>query len=339
MRPCRARPLSRLGLASLALLATTVLAACGAASAGNASSSTPTPKGPVKVAYAGSLVTLMEHQIGPAFDKATGYQFQGTSAGSTALANQIKSKLISPDVFISASAAAYTPLEGATNGNIVSWRADFAATSMVIGFSSKSALASQLQAAAQGKTPWYQVLESPGIRLGRTDPALDPKGINTLLTMSLAETYYQQPGLSQKVLGSAQGNTQQIFPEETLVARLTSGQLDAGFFYLNEVKQAGLPYITLPPQINLGDPAYASDYAKASVTIGGKTVSGAPILYSLTVPATVSTEPGAEAFVTFLLGSQGKKLLNSAGINVIAVRVSGDATAVPSGLRAILGVQ
>ena len=38
--------------------------------------------GTVNVLYAGSLVNLMEHGIGPAFDKATGDQFQGYAGGS-----------------------------------------------------------------------------------------------------------------------------------------------------------------------------------------------------------------------------------------------------------------
>ena len=59
--------------------------------------------GTVNVLYAGSLVNLMEHGIGPAFDKATGNQFQGFAGGSDLLANQIKGKLRQGDVFVSAN--------------------------------------------------------------------------------------------------------------------------------------------------------------------------------------------------------------------------------------------
>lgn len=317
----------RLGMAA-ALAALLALTACGSSSPGSGSA----PKGTVNVAYAGSLVNLMEHKLGPAFQQATGYTYQGKGAGSTALANQIKSKLIAPDVFISASSGAYQPLEGAANGNLVSWYMSFAATQMVIGYSPKSQFATQLQAAAGGSTPWYSVLETPGLRLGRTDPALDPKGVNTIYTMQLAETYYNQPGLAKKLLG-ANNNPAQIFPEEDLVARLTSGQLDAGFFYLNEVKDAGLPYITLPAQINLGDPSQAATYAQAHYTDAkGDTTSGKPILYSLTIPATVKNQAGAVAFVQYLLGNSGKDILTADGIQPIAITVSGDASKVPSGL-------
>ncbi|HLZ20513.1 MAG TPA: extracellular solute-binding protein [Ktedonobacterales bacterium] len=308
------------------LVALLALAACGGQGASAA------PKGTVSVAYAGSLVNLMEHKLGPAFQSATGYTYQGKGAGSTALANQIKGKLIQPDVFISASAGAYKPLMGGANGNIVSWYLSFAATQMVIGYSPHSHLASQLQAAASGSTPWYSVLETSGLRLGRTDPRLDPKGINTLYTMKLAEIYYSQPGLSAKILGTPE-NTSQIFPEEDLVARLGSGQLDAGFFYLNEVKDAGLPYITLPAQINLGDPSQASYYAQATYTNAkGETATGKPVLYSLTIPSTVKNEAGAVAFVQYLLGSGGQGFLTADGIMPITVKFTGDASKVPAGL-------
>ena len=57
----------------------------------------------VNVLYAGSLVNLMEHGIGPAFEKASGDKFQGFAGGSNGLANQIKGKLRRGDVFISAN--------------------------------------------------------------------------------------------------------------------------------------------------------------------------------------------------------------------------------------------
>lgn len=318
----------RMAAASLVVLLVAVVSACG---------SSATAKAPVRVAYAGALVGLMEHTIAPAFTHATGYSVQGQPGGSIALASQIAGHLLSPDVFISVSDPADQALEGTAHGNVVRWYVHFGTTAMVIGYSRKSRFASAFAAAAAGKVPWYTVLEQPGLRLGRTDPLLDPKGINTLLTMQLAARFYQQPGMGQAILGSAE-NTQQIFPEEDLVARLGVGQLDAGFFYLNEVKDAGLPYITLPPQINLGDPAQAAYYAHASYTNAqGHTTTGAPILYSLTIPSTVHNEVGAEAFVRFLLSGTGRTALTNAGILAVPLTLVGDAAAVPSGLRSLVG--
>lgn len=305
---------------------TLALASCGATTNG-----TTTSKGTVSVAYAGSLVNLFEHTLGPDFTKATGYGYQGKGAGSVALANQIKSKLIQPDVFISASAKAYDPLTGAANGNIVNWHINFGATSMVIGYSPQSKFASQFQAAASGAVPWYQVLETSGLRLGRTDPKLDPKGVATIYTMELAQIYYNQPGLAQKVLGSNE-NTAQIFPEEDLVARLTSGQLDAGFFYLNEAIDAKFPYITLPAQVNLSDPTMKAYYAQATYTSSTGVQTGGPIVYSVSIPSTAKNTAGAVAFAQYLLGSAGQAILHADGILPTPFTFTGDATKVPSGL-------
>ena len=323
----------RLSLIGIIVLLLGLLSACGSSTTGTPAS-TPTAKGNVSVLYAGSLVYIMEKKVGPAFDQATGYTYQGEGKGSTALATEIKGKLRTPDVFISADPRVNTTLEGAANGNYVSWYLTLAKTQLVIGYSPKSKYAADFKAAANGTKPWYQVLEEPGVRIGRTDPKLDPKGYSTLFMFQLAEKYYNQPGLSQKILGSDE-NTSQIFPEEELVAHLGAGQLDAGIFYLNEVKQQNLPYISLPSQINLGDPSMASAYAQASWTNPktGKTTKGAPIVYTITIPSTSKNKAGAIAFVNFLLSSQGQGILSGNGVLSTPVTASGNKADIPQQLQ------
>lgn len=326
--------LSMAKLSSLIMLFSLLLAACGSTT-GNGSPTAPSAtKSKISVLYAGSLVNLMEKQVGPAFSQATGYPYEGEGKGSTALANEIKGRLRMPDIFISASAAVDEGLMGADNGSYVSWYAPFIRTSLVIGYNDRSKFATDLQAAANGSKPWYQVLEEPGLRLGRTDPALDPKGARTIILMELAQQYYNQPNLSQKILGSPE-NASQIFPEEELVARLGSGQLDAGFFYLNEVKEQNLPYITLPVQINLSDPAYNSTYAKASYTDPqtSQTTKGSAIVYTITIPNTSKNKAGAIAFVNFLFSAQGKAILTGDGLTLATPTIKGDASAVPGQVR------
>lgn len=320
---------------SLIVLLSLLLVACGGGSNSPGSgATTPSAKSKVSVLYAGSLVNLMEKKFGPAFQQATGYPYQGEGKGSTALANEIKGHLRFPDIFISADANVDKSLMGPANGNYVSWYAPFIRTSMVIGYNPNSKFAADLSAAANGSKPWYQVLAQPGLRLGRTDPAIDPKGARTIILMELAQLFYNQPGLSQQILGSNQ-NANQIFPEEELAARLGSGQLDAGFFYLNEVKELNLPYITLPNQINLSDPSLNSAYAQASYTDAktGKKSAGAAIIYTITIPSASKNMAGAIAFVSFLFSSQGQSILSQDGLAQATPRLSGDASTVPSQLQ------
>ena len=286
----------------------------------------------VSVAYAGSLVNLIENKLAPDFEKATGYKYQGKAAGSTVLANAIRDKIIQADVFISASTRAYQRLEGAANSNQVKWSLVFASTSMVIGYSPASQFLEQFHAAAAGTVPWYQVLQQPGVRLGRTDPTLDPKGIYAILVMQLASLYYNQSDIRHTILGSDTNQTQ-IFPEADLVAYLKDGNLDAGFFYLNEVLDVDLPYIILPGEINLGDPIHKDFYQQANYQDAqGQTVAGEPILYSLTIPTKVENDTGAVEFVKYLLGSNGCQLLQEDGLSMIPLHFDGDLGAVPEQL-------
>jgi molybdate/tungstate transport system substrate-binding protein len=293
--------------------------------------------GTVRVMYAGSLVSLFEKKIGPAYDAATGFTFEGEAKGSQAIANNIKDKVRTPDVFVSADPAVDRSLQGPTNGNYVSWWVDFARTEMVIGWSPKSRFAPDFESARSGKRSWESVLQQPGLRLGRTDPELDPKGYRTLFVFQLVER--ERPadaGLTQRVLGNA-GNTTQIFPEEQLVARLQAGELDAGIFYTIEAIEAGLPYLTLPSSINLGDAAQGARYATASFTNKkGQLIQGSPILYTATVPSTVTNDEGAISFVQFLLGKSGQSLLGKEGLLSTPPLVGGDGSALPAAIKQLV---
>ena len=262
--------------------------------------------GTVNVLYAGSLVNLMEHGVGPAFDKATGNQFRGYAGGSVGLANQIKGKLRNGDVFISANPKVNNNLMGAENGNWISWYVSFAESSLVIGYNASSKFAADFKV-----KPWYEVLAEPGIKIGRTDPKLDPKGTLTLTLMKEAETFYKSPGLTQRVLGAPE-NPAQVLPEETLVGRVQSGQLDTGFFYSTETSDAKIPALSLPPVIT----------PKA--------------VYTVTILHDAPNAAGADQFVAYLLGSYGQNLLKQHGLTLQKLAVSGDANAVPSDIKAIV---
>src|SRR5438067_6406421 len=124
----------------------------------------------VNVLYAGSLVNLMERSIGPAFAKASGEQFRGYAGGSNKVANEIKGGLRRGDIFISASPKVDEKLIGAANGDWVRWYVLFAESPLVIGYNTPSRFAAELRS-----KPWHEVLSEPSLKIGRTDPQLDPK--------------------------------------------------------------------------------------------------------------------------------------------------------------------
>jgi molybdate transport system substrate-binding protein len=235
------------------------------------------------VLYAGSLVGLMTKQVGPAFQTASGYSVTGESAGSTALATDIKGKIYKGDVFISASPKADKTLMGAANGDWVSWYGSFATAGLVLGYNANSKFAADIKS-----KPWYQAITESGLKLGFTDPATDPKGVLTAEALSDTAKSKSLPALT--ALANSKSD---VFPEEDLVARLQSGQLDAGFFYTSEAVAGKIPYVPL---------AGVDLHATYTITV----LKGAP------------NEAGAEAFVAYLLGPSGQAFLKQDGFDLIS---------------------
>jgi molybdate/tungstate transport system substrate-binding protein len=288
----------------------------------------------VSVLYAGSLATVMENGIGPAFEKASGYQYQGEAQGSLGAAQLIRNHMRTPDVFISADPLITTNLlMGSQNGNLVRWFIVVASSQLVLAYNPQSKFKAKFEEAVANKIPWYEVLATPTLRFGRGDPTIDPKGYRTLFMFSLAAKHYQQPGIS-KLLGDPL-NPAQVFPEVVLMARLESGQFDAGIFYKHEVLPRHLPYVTLPAEINLGDPHYADAYARESYTTpSGQQVSGTPILFTVSIPESAHHPEAALAFVQFLLTSG--QLLQHFGFGEVEHRANGDLAQVPARVRSLV---
>lgn len=295
--------------------------------------------GNVNVFYAGSLVSVNENVVGPAFHGLSGFTYQGKAAGSLAIAAQIKGKLATPDVVEFADPAVNTTLTGEANGSYIHWYFTFARSELVVGFDPRGRFAHAFKQVQHGKLSWYRALEQRGLRLGRTDPNLDPKGYRALFMASLAERVYHLRHFRKQVLG-ADANPAQIFPEEVLVARMLTGQIDAGIFYLSEVRDLGIPYIRLPSRVNLGDPTRAHLYATQHyVTSKGVSITGAPILYTIAIPSTVQNVSGAQAFVRFVLGHRVRTLFAAHGLLPIPVRVGGDRGQVPASLTRFIGAR
>jgi molybdate/tungstate transport system substrate-binding protein len=238
--------------------------------------------GTVDVLYAGSLLDLMQRQIGPAFHRATGYTVSGFPAGSSALASEIAGGTQVGDVFISASPTVNQSLEGSSKGSWVSSYDEFATSRLVLGYNPASRFAKALKT-----KPWYDVVERPGFLLGRTDPAIDPKGVLALDALRGVSLSYDVPALA--ALATSDSN---VFPETTLVGELQASQLDAGFFYGVEAAAAHIKTVPLTG---------TSLEAKYTVAL----LNRAP------------HEAAAKAFVRFLLGASGRKILGANGLKPI----------------------
>lgn len=225
----------------------------------------------------------MDNQLAPAFDKATGAHFVGFPGGSKELASEIRGKLERADVFISASPSVDASLMGKANGDWLEGYKVFGRTYLELGYNRESRFASQLRS-----EPWYKVVSKPGFDLGRTDPSTDPKGVLAKKALLEAAHQHHLPALARDAT-----ETSDVFPEASLVGRVQSGQLDAGFFYGVETAAAKLPAVRLK-----GYDFYAT--------------------YTVGVVNRAAHPREAAAFVAFLTSPKARKLMAKDGMQPFA---------------------
>jgi molybdate/tungstate transport system substrate-binding protein len=177
------------------------------------------------------------------------------------------------------------------------------------------------------------VLAKPGLKFGRSDPELDPKGYRAIFLFELAEQYYHHRGIA-KLLVSPQ-NPAQIFPEPELLARMEAGQLDAAVFYRHELTARNIPFVELPDEVNQGNPRFAELYQTRSYASSHGAVTGSPIVFTVTILRNAHDTAGAAAFVRFLLSDAALKIFKEYGFRTLPATATGDLTSLPSELRSL----
>ncbi len=302
-----------------------------------ASAAVAKASGTVNVAYAASLTFLNEKVVSPAFTAADGYNFSGFGMPSGALEAEIAAGVIHPNVFESVGGDNITPLEP----KFTKWYIQYAATSIVVAYNPHSKYASQFNAYATGKLPLaglFKLLETPGLRLGRTDPNIDPQGRDFIEMLELAQSHYHLPSNTvAKILGTTNfgtANSSEIFSESGLDSILESGQLDAASAFVTQAIELHLNYVKLPAIINLGSFADAARYHQASVTIkGGVVKHGSPQVIDITIIGTPT--PAALAFVEYTLSAAGLAEYKHGGFLVLKPTATG--SGVPAAILRELG--
>jgi molybdate/tungstate transport system substrate-binding protein len=140
----------------------------------------------------------------------------------------------------------------------VEWYLVFAANELVLSYSPASRSAGEMRETAEEDDGWLRLLQA-GYRLGRPDPDADPKGYRTLFALQLAEERYGLSGLVANVAGAPRNPEQLVSPSD-LAPMLQRGELDLAFSYASQARESGLPFISLPEDVNLGSPALATVY-------------------------------------------------------------------------------
>jgi molybdate/tungstate transport system substrate-binding protein len=323
----------RLGLVAALSTAVALSALMVVAPVATASGGTPEL---ANIASAGSLQLLMDKYLGPPFIKATGDEYQNESMGSLGLAQDIVAGEITPNVFIPIGAAPMALLES----KFTTWAVQFAASPLVVAYYPKGPHAAELKKISEGKLPikdLFTLMATPGFKLGRTDPAIDPQGQGFIEMVHLAQKYLGVSAATATAdLGGANGSSQ-IFSETGLEPTLQAGELDAASAYLPQAVQLGLPYVALPDQINFGDPKDANIYDQASLALStGQTVHGSLLDLEVSVLGVGGDPAAGAAFVKFLLSKPARRILTKEGYTLLPPALLGQKSAAPESIRKLI---
>jgi molybdate/tungstate transport system substrate-binding protein len=274
------------------------------------------PGGPLVVFNAGSLAKPFNDLLKAFEARHPKVDPAQENSGSLEAARKLTDLGKIPDVLGVADYGIIPKLLIPTHAN---WYVTFARNSMVLIYTDESIGAQEIT----GRN-WWHVLLRPVVRAGHSDPALDPNGYRTLMVFQLAERFYRQPGLAERLARAFP--PKYIRPKEAdLTALVQAGELDYSWSYASIARTAGLRYVTLPPEIDLSDPSLAEWYSQASVRLPGSTrggrdsveFRGEPIVYALTIPKEAPHPRNALAFARFVLSPAGQAILKANGFRVL----------------------
>ena len=267
----------------------------------------PGGAGPLVVMNAASVTRPVRAAL-DSFAARTGVRYTLEPGASLEVARRITELGRQPDVVVLADPEVFPNL---LMPRFTTWYALFGRNRIVLAYTDKSRGAGEISAAN-----WRQVIQRPGVEVGRADPNTDPSGYRTLLTFQLAERFYKEPGLANRLRAAAPPRN--VRPREAdQVALLQTHELDYIWTYQNLADNDGLRFVKLPDAIDLSETADSASYAKASTRVVGAhpgdtiTVRGAPILFALSAGTHAPHAAAARRFIAFLVSADGQRILRA----------------------------
>ena len=263
-------------------------------------------QGDLIVFYSGSMTYPMKEIISEFENEYPHVSILSEVSGSRTAARKVSDLGKKCDVLISSD---YQVINSLLIPSFAKWYIEFASNEMVIAFSDKSRKSELIN-----QENWYRILLDEDVRFGRADPDSDPCGYRSVICIKLAERFYGEDGIKDKLLFK---DKKQIRPKDTdLIASMDAQEIDYMFIYKSVALQFGFHFIELPNQINLQSSEHASYYSMASMKVSGKTPGnyivrqGDPIRYALTIVNNAPNPRAAEAFLRFFINrDQGLKIL------------------------------
>lgn len=194
---------------------------------------------------------------------------------------------------------------------------------------------------------WYEILTSPGFRIGTGHPFLDPGAYRADMIFQLAEAFYGVPNLYNNLLEHV------VIAGPGHSATALGDLYDAQFIYEHSVRDqaaanSDIRYADLPDEINLSDAAKDAYYRQHAVVAmpglgtpqGARTIQvpGTRVAWGITVMKHAPNAADAVRFLGLLLGPAGTAALKESGPAPLAPALvsKGDFARLPQELRPLV---
>jgi molybdate/tungstate transport system substrate-binding protein len=285
----------------------------------------------LKIFHAGSLAVPLEEAESQFEAIHPNVDVRRESMGSIAAVRQITDVGKRGEVLASAD---YTLIPSMMYPEYANWTVRFATNDLVLAYNpEKSKYGDEI-------TPdnWYDILRRDSVIFAFSNPNLDPCGYRAVMVFQLAELYYGDKKIFDDfilnntaiTISEEEDGTYLIkTPEDMkpnrdkvsirpksveLVALVEAGGLDYAFEYRSIAVQHNLAFVDLPEPIDLSRVEYADVYKKVKLeTVDGKTKTGKPIVYGITVPKNAENPELGLEFVKFVIGDAGQKIFADRG--------------------------
>ena len=293
----------------------------------------------VIVFHAGSL-TVPFAQIEKDFEALhPDIDIQREAGGSTKMARMISELHKPADIMASAD---YKVIEKTLMPQFADSNILFTTNRLVLCYTPQSRFADELN-----RDNWFDILAREDVVWGHSDPNLDPCGYRALMVLQLAEQFYNQAGLYDRLLANRpEANVRPKSVE--LVSLLQTGHMDYAWEYRLVAVQHEPEFLELDDHINLGNYALDDYYRQAQVKVTGNkpgtwiTRTGQSCTYGVTMVKGGPNPQGAALFMAYLLDPErGMKVLDAMGQPpFIPCRVASEAEkqALPDQLQHLVSV-
>jgi len=262
------------------------------------------------------------------------YEGSGTAASSLAGGHQPY------DVFVAADFRTIPTSIETPSPTVASWEVVFASDPMVLAYEPGVGALSGMNSGN-----WWTKIVAAGVTLGAPNASSDPLGANAIFTLELEDA---AQGLGGSLYGHFYSGAEGALASPTAATRLISendaatalsgGTVDVFLIYRSFAVADGLHYLNLSTNVNLGGTSSANEttYGSAATTVlsgtSTKSESGAPVLFSLTVPTTAQDRVVGVAFAAFLLSNATATMWANIGFDPLAPAWSDHPTNVPAAL-------